>query len=57
MPCEVEIQSQYEAHRTKAARRRSRSRITKPGRKLTAAERAEVVKQMRAEGRLGREVQ
>jgi hypothetical protein len=31
-------------------------RITKPGRKLTAAERAEVVKQMRAEGRLGREV-
>jgi hypothetical protein len=53
----VEIQSQYEAHRTKAARRRSRSRITKPGRKLTAAERAEVVKQMRAEGRLGREVQ
>jgi hypothetical protein len=33
-----------------------RVRVTKPGRKLNAAERAEVVKQMRAEGRLGREV-
>jgi hypothetical protein len=31
-------------------------RITKPGRRLTDQERAEVVKQMHADGRLGREV-
>jgi hypothetical protein len=35
---------------------RPRVRVTRPARRLTDQERAEVVKQMRAEGRLGREV-
>jgi hypothetical protein len=33
-----------------------RVRVTKPGRKLNAVERAEAIKQMQDAGRLGREV-
>jgi hypothetical protein len=35
---------------------RPRVRVTKPGRKLNAVERAEAIKQMQDAGRLGREV-